>query len=396
MEDLDHRVIGQRQDLYHIQEDAPGMVFWHPRGYAVYRVLEDFVRSRMRGLGFKEIRTPQLVDSSLWERSGHLEKFGDSMFFADDGERRLALKPMSCPCHIQVFNKGIVSWRQLPVRYAEFGACHRNEPSGSLHGLMRTRSFVQDDAHVFCLEEQIEGEVARFVRLLSGMYAELGFPSFKVALSTRPANKAGDDALWDRAEAMLGAAATSCGLDYVIQPGEGAFYGPKLEFALSDRMGREWQCGTVQLDFVLPGRLGAEYVAPDGSKKVPVMIHHAVLGSMERFIGMFLEHCDGRLPFRFAPDQVVVMPVSQAHADHAAVVSEALSEAGLRCVLDDAAATLSRRIVDARELAIPVIAVVGGRDVAANAVSLKYRDRDLGMVPVAEAGAAIRAAAEER
>jgi len=393
MDNLDHRVIGQQQDLYHIQEDAPGMVFWHPRGYAVYRVLEDFVRSRMRRLGFKEIRTPQLVDSSLWERSGHLEKFKESMFFADDGERSLALKPMSCPCHIQVFNKGIVSWRQLPVRYAEFGACHRNEPSGSLHGLMRTRSFVQDDAHVFCLEDQIEGEVSRFVKLLSGMYAELGFPSFKVALSTRPANKAGDDALWDRAEAMLGAAAKSCGLDYVIQPGEGAFYGPKLEFALSDRMGREWQCGTVQLDFLLPGRLGAEYVAPDGSRKVPVMIHHAVLGSMERFIGMFLEHCDGRLPFRFAPDQVAVLPVSQAHSDHAAVVAEALSEAGLRCVLDDAAATLSRRIVDAREMAIPVIAVVGARDAAASAVSLKFRDRDLGMVPVSEAALAIRRAA---
>lgn len=396
MDDLDHRVLGQRQDLFHLQEEARGSVFWHPRGFAIYRALEDFVRERMRRLGFREIRTPQLVDASLWERSGHLEKFREAMFLIEDGDRLFALKPMSCPCHVQVFNQGIVSWRQLPVRYAEFGACHRNEASGALHGIMRTAAFVQDDAHVFCREDQIEEEVGRFVRLLSDMYADLGFPSFEVALSTRPSNKAGDDALWDRAEALLAATARACGLEFAVKPGEGAFYGPKLEFVLTDRMGRKWQCGTVQLDFVLPGRLGAGYVAPDGSRRVPVMIHHAVLGSMERFIGILLEHYGGRLPFDLTPDQVAVMPVSRQHAAYAATVHKVLSDACLRCVLDDASSTLQRRIVGARAMGIPVVAVVGSREEATGNVSLRDMHSEIGSVSLDGAAAAIREAARRR
>jgi len=385
MDDLDHRSLGPRMGLFHLQEDAPGMPFWHPRGHAVYRVLEDYIRSRMRRLGYGEVRTPQLMPRSLWEASGHWEKFREAMFAfeASDG-RAMALKPMSCPCHVQIFNRGVRSWRELPVRFAEFGACHRDEPSGSMHGLMRTRAFEQDDAHVFCSEDQVAGEVARFVRLLKSVYADLGFPEPAVALSLRPAVRAGDDALWDRAEGMLAEAAAACGLEPEILPGEGAFYGPKLEFSLRDLLGRSWQMGTVQLDFVLPGKLGASYVMPDGSRREPVMIHHAVFGSLGRLVAVLLEHHGGRLPFWLSSEQVAVMPIGAGQAAYASEVADAFLDAGLRAVLLEDG-SLPRRIVEAGERAIPAVAVVGGREAASRCVSMRERDGSQSVLPLGDA-----------
>ena len=374
MDSNDHRLIGPRLDLFHQQEDAPGTVFWHPRGAVLYGLLEHYIRGEMREGGFREIRTPQLMARSLWERSGHWEKFRDNMFAFADGERTLALKPMSCPGHVQVFNHAVRSWRDLPLRYSEFGACLRYEPSGALHGLMRTRAFTQDDAHVFCREEQVVPEVVRFCGLLGRVYRELGFERFAVGFSTRPEQRSGSDEVWDRAEAQLASAAAAAGLDYRLQPGQGAFYGPKLEFILEDRDGREWQCGTIQLDFVMPDRLGAEYVAAGNERVRPVMIHHAVLGSIERFVAILLEHHRGRLPFAFAPDQVVVAPVASAHVDFARRVVERLDGEGIRAVLDAREETLGRRIVHARELEIPVFAAVGERELREDTVALRTRD----------------------
>ncbi len=391
MDDLDHRSLGSRLDLWHIQDDAPGMVFWHPRGYVIYRVLEDYIRGKMRRHGYTEVKTPQLMPHELWVHSGHWEKFGENMFCVDDGNRRMALKPMSCPCHVQIFNKGLRSWRDLPIRYAEFGACHRNEPSGALHGLMRARAFEQDDAHVFCREEHLQGEVARFVRLLSQVYAELGFPEYDVALSTRPAVRAGSDEMWDWAEDKLGEAACQCGLSFSVQVGEGAFYGPKLEFALRDRLGRSWQCGTVQLDCVLPARLDASYVTQDGSRAAPLMIHHAVFGSLGRFVAILLEHYGGVLPFWLSPEQVAVAPISREQVDYATEVLEALQSAGLRAVCYDGAETLSRRIVAAREAVIPVMAIVGRQEKASARVTLRERNGTQSVVGLANAVAALSA-----
>ena len=374
MDELDHRSLGSRLNLWHIQEDAPGMVFWHPRGYAIYRVLEDYIRSRMRRLGYAEVRSPQLMPRELWVRSGHWDKFGENMFVVESGERPMALKPMSCPCHIQIFNKGLHSWRDLPVRYTEFGACHRDEPSGALHGLMRTRAFEQDDAHVFCRELDVQREVARFIELLSEVYADLGFPEFDVALSTRPAVRAGSDDLWDWAEETLGDAATRCGVTLSVKSGEGAFYGPKLEFALRDRLGRSWQCGTIQLDGVLPARLDAFYIAPDGSRAVPLMMHHAVFGSLGRFIAILLEHHGGALPFWLSPEQVAIAPISQEQADYAAEVMDMFEASGLRAVSYSGAETLSRRIVAAHEAEVPVMAILGRREKASRTVTLRERD----------------------
>jgi threonyl-tRNA synthetase len=389
MDDLDHRSLGTRLDLWHIQEDAPGMVFWHPRGFALYRVLEDYIRGKMRRLGYAEVKTPALMPLDLWVRSGHWEKFGENMFSVEDGGRAMALKPMSCPCHVQIFNNGLRSWRDLPIRYAEFGACYRNEPSGALHGLMRARAFEQDDAHVFCREEHVEDEVARFIALLTEVYAELGFSGWQVGLSTRPAVRAGSEELWDWAEGKLGEAARRCGVCYVVQPGEGAFYGPKLEFALRDRLGRCWQCGTIQLDCVLPERLDALYVAADGSRAVPLMIHHAVFGSLGRFIAILLEQHGGALPFWLAPEQVAVAPISRGQEDYAAEVVEAFAGAGLRAVLWGGAETLSRRIVSAHEAGVPVMAIVGRREKAEKHVSLRERDGAQRVLPLAEAVAAL-------
>ena len=386
----DHRAIANRLDLFHQQEEGPGMVFWHPRGYAIYRVIEDYIRHRMRRAGFREIKTPQLLARSLWEASGHWEKFGENMFSFSDGDRTFALKPMSCPCHLQVFNKRTRSYRDLPLRYCEFGACHRNEASGALHGLMRARAFVQDGAHIFCTEQQIEGEVQRFCELLGAVYGDFGFPDFIVGFSTRPALRAGSDALWGRAEAMLAAAARAAGLEPRLQAGDGTFYGPKLEFILRDRQGREWQCGTIQLDFVLPERLGAEYVDADNKPRRPAMMHQAILGSIERFLAMLLEHHGGDLPLWLAPEQIVVAGIGATQAGYAERVADAFAQADFRVALDMRPERLPRKIVDARESGIPLLIAVGAREAKDDTVSLRYRDGRQSVLPLAEAIDALR------
>lgn len=390
MDDHDHRAIANRMDLWHQQEEAAGMVFWHPRGFALFRIVEETIRARMRGLGFREIRTPVLLDRKLWERSGHWEKFGDNMFAFEDGGQSRALKPMSCPGHVQVFNKRVRSFRDLPIRYSEFGMCHRDEPSGALMGLMRGRSFVQDDAHIFCAEDQIEDEVARFCGLLHKVYADFGFDDVQVAFSTRPEVRAGDDAAWDAAEARLEAAAKAAGLAYRVDPGEGAFYGPKLDFHLRDSHGREWQCGTVQLDMVLPERLDAAYVDAGGGRVRPVMIHHAVLGSVERFIGMLLEHHEGNLPLWLAPDQIVVASITDAQVAYAKSVVDWLAAAGYRAVPDVRPERLARKVVDAREAGIPLLAAVGAREAAGDQITLRRRDGVQEAMTVEAAIAALR------
>ena len=372
----DHRAIANRMDLFHQQEEGAGMVFWHPRGFTLYRLIEDYLRREMRRGGFREVRTPQLLDRALWERSGHWEKFRDNMFALQEPEedRALALKPMSCPGHVQIFKKRLRSFRDLPLRFCEFGACHRDEPSGALKGLLRTRAFVQDDAHVFCRDDQIEAEVARFSGRLHAVYADFGFDELRVAFSTRPQNRAGSDALWDRAEAALEAAALAAGLDYRHDPGEGAFYGPKLDFFLRDRSGREIQCGTVQLDYLLPERLDAHYIDAESRKARPVMIHHAILGSLERFIGILLEHHAGKLPLWLAPDQIVVASIAEAQAGYAERVAAALEEKGYRAVADIRPERLSRKIVDARKAGIPLLMAVGKREERDGSVALRRAD----------------------
>jgi len=374
MDSHDHRVLGPRLDLFHQQDEAPGTAFWHARGATIYRLIESFIRREMRRAGFQEVRTPQLLSRSLWERSGHWQKFGANMFVFEDGERSFALKPMNCPGHVQLFRQQIRSYRDLPMRFSEFGACHRYEPSGALHGLMRSRAFTQDDAHVFCLPEHIETEVAQFCVLLRRVYARFGFEDFIVGFSTRPPVREGSDAIWDEAEARLSAAARAAGLEFRHQPGEGAFYGPKLEFILKDHDGREWQCGTIQLDFVLPENLDAEVVCSSGAPVRPVMIHHAVLGSIERFMAVLLEHHRGQLPFWLAPDQVVVAPVSAAQAEYAKSVAATFDDAGIRCAIDNATETLSRRVVAAHEKGIPIFVTVGPREASTAAVTIRERN----------------------
>jgi len=365
------------------------MVFWHPRGVALYRLIEDYIRARMRKAGFLEIRTPQLLARALWEKSGHWQKFGGNMFVlhqdGEDGRRDYALKPMSCPGHVQIFNAEVRSFRDLPLRYAEFGLCHRNEPSGALAGLMRTRAFVQDDAHIFCLEEQVVPEVARFCGLLREVYADFGFAEVEVGFSTRPALREGAEEVWDRAEASLRAAADAAGLDYRLQPGEGAFYGPKLEFVLKDARGRAWQCGTVQLDLVLPGKLDARYVDSHGNRLQPVMIHHAVLGSIERFIAILIEHHEGRLPLWLAPDQLAVASVTAASADYARKVLTAFVAAGFRGMLDARDERIGRKAAGARAAGIPTFVAVGAAEAAAGTVSLRHPDGGQDVVDLAEA-----------
>ena len=385
----DHRALGNRLDLFHQQQEGPGMVFWHPRGVALWRVIEDHIRERMRQAGYREVRTPQILARPLWEQSGHWEKFGQDMFALEAEGRPLAIKPMSCPCHIQIFNKRVRSFRDLPMRYFEFGAVHRSEPSGALHGLFRTRAFVQDDAHVFCREDQVEAEVRRFCEIQTALYADFGFDAVEVRFSTRPEVRAGADAVWDRAERSLEAAARAAGLDPIVQPGEGAFYGPKLEFHLKDRLGRSWQCGTVQLDFVLPERLDAAYHDETNGASRPVILHHAVLGSLERFIGILLEHYDGNLPPWLAPEQVLVASINKEAAPYALKVEQALLDVGLRVALDDGADTLPRKIVDARERGIPLIAVIGKREARERTVALRHRDGSQEALSLPEAVARI-------
>ena len=372
----DHRRLGREMHLFHMQEESTGNVFWHPNGWRLYRTLEDYMRRRLDAAGYQEVKTPQVVDRRLWEASGHWEKFRANMFLAsvedkDEAHRINALKPMNCPCHVQIFNQGIRSYRDLPLRMAEFGACHRYEPSGALHGIMRVRGFTQDDAHIFCEEDQIAAETVKFVALLSSIYRDLGFPEFRVKFSDRPAVRAGDDATWDRAEGALKSACETAGVDYVLNPGEGAFYGPKLEFVLRDAIGRDWQCGTLQVDFVLPERLDALYTAEDGARRRPVMLHRAILGSFERFIGMLIEQYAGRFPLWMAPRQVVVASIVDDAADYAREVAALLTARGIRAEADTRNEKINRKVVDHIETNVPILAVVGRREAEERSLVLR-------------------------
>ncbi|MDB5372427.1 MAG: threonine--tRNA ligase, partial [Belnapia sp.] len=370
---------------------ATGSIFWHPKGWKLYRVLEDYMRRRLDRTDYQEVKTPQLVDRKLWEASGHWEKFRENMFIAqveDESEkdRVLALKPMNCPCHVQIFNQGLRSYRELPLRMAEFGSCHRYEPSGALHGIMRVRAFTQDDAHIFCSEDQIAAETVEFVALLSSIYRDLGFADFRVKFSDRPAKRAGEDHVWDQAEGALREACRTAGVEYELNPGEGAFYGPKLEFVLRDAIGRDWQCGTLQVDFVLPERLDAEYVAEDGSRRRPVMLHRAILGSFERFIGILIEQHAGRFPLWLAPVQVVVTTIVSDADDFAKVAAAALSKAGLRVDLDLRNEKINRKVVDHIEQRVPVLVVVGRREAEEGSLVLRrLPGREQVTLPLAEA-----------
>lgn len=371
----DHRRIGRDLKLFHLQEDAAGSVFWHPRGYELFRVVEDYIRAKLKRDGYQEVKTPQLVDKSLWEKSGHWDKFQDNMYVLDDDQRQFAIKPMNCPGHVQIFNSDLVSYKSLPLRLAEFGCCHRSEPSGALHGIMRVRQFTQDDAHIFCAPEQVLDEVKNFIILLKEVYSDFGFNDVVVGLSTRPEVRAGSDEDWDHAEHDLAEAVKAAGLSYVEQPGEGAFYGPKLEFALKDLKGRQWQCGTIQLDMVLPKRLDAEYVAQDGSRQRPVMLHRAILGSFERFIGILLENYEGNLPFWLAPENVVVIPLQGAEKAAEAFRDMARLQ-GARVIYDDSDENLKQKIKVHSEMKRPWIVVIGKRDVEKGVVSVRELGRD--------------------
>ena len=371
-EKRDHRKLGRQLGLFHLQEEAAGSVFWHAKGWVLYREIEAYVRRRLDAAGYSEVKTPQLVDRSLWEASGHWEKFGENMFTAQsEDERTLALKPMNCPCHVQIFRQGIKSYRDLPLRMAEFGSCHRNEPSGALHGIMRVRAFTQDDAHIFCTEDQITDESVKFCALLQSIYADFGFTDVRVKFSDRPDVRAGDDATWDRAEAALTAATEAAGLDTVLNPGEGAFYGPKLEFVLRDAIGRDWQCGTLQVDFVLPDRLDAEYVGDDGNRHRPVMLHRAILGSMERWIGILIEQYAGRMPGWLAPVHLVVVAITDNANDYAEQVAAAAAAAGLRVETDLRNEKISYKVREHSLMKVPFILAVGGREAEAGTVALR-------------------------
>ena len=367
----DHRRLGREMGLYHFQEEAVGSVFWHPKGWVVYRQIEAYIRARLDAAGYVEVKTPQLVDRSLWEASGHWEKFREHMFTAEAEERVLALKPMNCPGHVQIFRQGIKSYRDLPLRMAEFGCCHRNEPSGALHGLMRVRAFTQDDAHIFCTEDQITSETLAFSELLLSVYRDFGFDEVAVKLADRPPVRAGDDAVWDRAEAALRDATKAAGLEVTLNPGEGAFYGPKLEFVLRDAIGRDWQCGTLQVDFVLPERLDAAYVGEDGAKHRPVMLHRAILGSFERFFGILVEHFAGRLPLWLAPVQVVVATITSDADAYGAEVLAALRAAGLRAELDLRNEKIGYKVREHSHAKVPAILAVGKREAEDRSVALR-------------------------
>ena len=378
-EKRDHRKLAKRMDLFHIQDEAPGMVFWHPNGWTLYQILEDYMRDIQRNNGYVEVRTPQVVDKVLWERSGHWEHYQANMFTTVSESRDYAVKPMNCPCHLQIFNQGLKSYRDLPLRMAEFGACHRNEPSGSLHGLMRVRGFTQDDAHIFCTEEQMEEESTRFIQLTLDVYKAFGFDNVELKLSTRPEGRLGDDNLWDKAEHALEGALNKVGKAWELQPGEGAFYGPKIEFSLRDSIGRVWQCGTLQLDFVLPGRLGSQYVAEDGNRKNPVMLHRAILGSFERFIGILIEHYAGDLPTWLAPVQVSIMNITDKQADYANELTESLQKAGFRVETDLRNEKIGFKIREHTLAKIPYLLVVGDKEVENRTLSVRTRNgEDLG------------------
>ncbi|MCE5364426.1 threonine--tRNA ligase [Pseudomonas anguilliseptica] len=384
-EKRDHRKIGKRLDLFHTQEEAPGMVFWHPNGWTIYQVLEQYMRGVQRENGYQEVRTPQVVDRVLWEKSGHWGNYADNMFTTESESRDYAIKPMNCPCHVQIFNQGLKSYRELPLRLAEFGSCHRNEASGALHGIMRVRGFTQDDAHIFCAEEQVKKEAADFIKLTLQVYSDFGFSDVKMKLSTRPAKRVGDDAFWDRAETALADALNDAGLPWEYLPGEGAFYGPKIEFTLLDCLGRAWQCGTLQYDPNMPQRLEASYVSEDNSRKVPVMLHRAILGSFERFIGILIEHYEGAFPAWLAPTQAVVMNITDKQADFALDVEKTLNQSGFRAKSDLRNEKIGFKIREHTLLKVPYLLVIGDREVETQTVAVRTREgADLGSMPVTQ------------
>ncbi len=382
-EKRDHRKLGKQLDLFHFQDEAPGMAFWHQKGYQLYRQVEEYMRSKLVEYDYEEVHTPQLLDRSLWEKSGHWEKFAEDMFTTHLDDRDYAIKPMNCPGHIQLFNQGLRSYRDLPLRIAEFGVVHRNEPSGTLHGLMRARRFVQDDAHVFCTEDQIEAEVGILIDIIFEVYRDFGFDSVALAFSTRPEKRVGEDELWDRSEAALESCLKSKGLEYKVKPGEGAFYGPKIEFTLHDSIGRAWQCGTIQLDFSMPGRLGAQYVAEDNSKQTPVMLHRAILGSIERFIGILIEHYAGAMPFWLSPLQLVVMNITDRQAEYVEKVTQSVKKHGFRAEMDLRNEKIGFKIREHTLSRVPYLLVVGDREMENGTVAVRSRSgEDLGSMSV--------------
>ncbi len=382
-EKRDHRKLGKKFDFFHIQEEAPGMVFWHPKGWTIYTAIESYMRKVQRDNGYQEIKTPQVVDRSLWERSGHWDKFQTGMFTVASEQRDYAIKPMNCPCHIQVFNQGLKSYRDLPLRLAEFGSCHRNEASGTLQGLMRVRSFVQDDAHIFCSESMIQTEVSAFTDLLYQVYADFGFSDVIIRLSTRPEQRVGSDEVWDKAEQALADALNAKQLAFEYLPGEGAFYGPKIEFSLKDCIGRVWQCGTIQVDFSMPARLDAQFVAEDGSRQVPVMLHRAILGSFERFIGILIEHYEGAFPTWLAPEQVAILNITDNQAEFAQTVAKTLQEKGFRAFADLRNEKIGFKIREHTIQKVPYLLILGDQEVASGQVSVRTRTgTDLGTLPL--------------
>ena len=383
-EKRDHRKLGRKQDLFHFQEEAPGMVFWHPKGWTIYSIVKDYIRRKLALKGYQEINTPLVLDRSLWEKSGHWDKFHSDMFTTSSENREYAVKPMNCPGHIQVFNQGLKSYRDLPLRFSEFGSCHRNEASGTLHGLMRVRGFTQDDAHIFCSEAQIQSEVCDFIDLLFEVYGDFGFHEVIMKLSTRPENRVGDDAIWDKAEQALDQALNAKGVEWELQPGEGAFYGPKIDFSLKDSIGRVWQCGTIQADFSMPGRLGAQYVDDSSEKKVPVMLHRAILGSLERFIGIIIEHYAGSFPLWLAPVQVVVASITQHQAEYALSVAQTMKDQGFRVNTDLRNETINLKIREHAMQRVPYQLIIGAREMESNTVAVRTRDgKDLGVLSLA-------------
>ena len=384
-EKRDHRKLAKKFNLFHLQEEAPGMVFWHPKGWSVYTEIERYMREVQRNNGYREIKTPMVVDRTLWERSGHWDKFRENMFTVESESRDYAVKPMNCPCHVQVYNQGLKSYRDLPLRLAEFGSCHRNEASGTLHGLMRVRGFVQDDAHIFCTEAQVQNEVSTFSDLLFDVYRDFGFEDVIIRLSTRPQERVGSDEVWDKAEVALAEALAAKGLDYELLPGEGAFYGPKIEYSLKDCLGRVWQLGTIQVDFSMPGRLDAQYVSEDGSRQVPVMLHRAILGSFERFIGILIEHYEGAFPAWLAPEQAVVMNITDAQAEYVEKVTDSLRNKGFRVEKDLRNEKIGFKIREHTIQKVPYLLVIGDREVETQTVAVRTRGgEDLGIMRIAE------------
>ena len=384
-EKRDHRKLGKQLDLFHMQEEAPGMVFWHDKGWIIYQEVEQYVRKVLKKHHYQEVNTPQVVDRSLWEKSGHWDKFGDMMFTTSSESRDYAVKPMNCPCHIQIFNTGLKSYRDLPLRMAEFGSCHRNEPSGTLHGLMRVRNFVQDDAHIFCTDDQIQSEISAFIKLLFEVYKDFGFTDVIVKLSTRPEKRVGSDEVWDKAEAALEASLNDTDLDWQLQPGEGAFYGPKIEFSLKDCLGRVWQCGTAQVDFSMPGRLDAHYIDEQGDKQIPVMIHRAILGSLERFIGILIEEHAGKMPLWLSPVQAIVMGITDKQADYVSNFVNTLNDAGLRANADLRNEKIGFKIREHTLARVPYILVAGDREIESNCIAVRTREgEDLGTMTADE------------